>query len=84
MNSCHHRHDQGAICFTQESFVNWGTVASTVQPCADTTIVDDTNMALFFHCVQFATVACTYDISGGTGSFVSRPTKNDDFSTESQ
>ena len=69
MNSCHHRHDQGAICFTSDSFVNWGTVASTVQPCLDTTIVDDPDMALFFHCVQFATVSCTYDISGGTGSF---------------
>jgi hypothetical protein len=66
---CHHRHDQGAICFTAESFVNWGAVADTVQPCAAESLVEDRSMALNFHCIEFASVRCSYDISGGTGSY---------------
>ena len=66
---CHHRHDQGAICFTSESFVNWGSAADTVQPCAAENIQELDNMALIFYCIEFASVRCTFDISGGTGSY---------------
>lgn len=66
---CHHTHDQGAICFTSESFVNWGNVTDTVQPCAAENHEELDNMALIFHCIEFASVSCTFDISGGTGSY---------------
>lgn len=46
-DSCHHRLDQGAICFPSTDFENWGSVAASVQPCTEAGLVDDTNMALF-------------------------------------
>jgi hypothetical protein len=67
--SCNHGHDQGAVCFTNDEFVRWGTVGAAVQPCAESSLVLDTGLALFFHCVQFATVACTFDATHGTGSY---------------
>ena len=66
---CHHRHDQGAICFTSESFVHWGVVGGRVHPCSNADIQEDTSMALNFRCVEYATVSCSYDVTGGTGSY---------------
>ena len=68
-DDCRHRHDQGAVCFASTDFVNWGSVAATVQPCSEASLVDDTNMALFFHCVQFASTSCSFDVSSGSGSY---------------
>ena len=66
---CHHRHDQGAICFRSSDFVQWGEIAPTVQPCADSNIEDNANMALIFSCIQYASVQCSFDVSGGGGSY---------------
>jgi hypothetical protein len=68
-DSCRHAQDQGALCFASTSYMAWGSLAATVRPCDDTSLIDDTNMALFFQCVQYATVSCSFDVSSGSGSY---------------
>ena len=50
-------------------FIHWGTPTNLVQPCGEATVVDNPAQALVFGCINFATVACSYDISGGSGSY---------------
>lgn len=60
--------DQGASCSLAASTI-WGSLGALAEVCDESTLVDNSNMALFFHCVQYATVSCSFDVSSGSGSY---------------